>query len=193
MRLLGLDEIEEEQKPPMTRTQAANRKTRQSTEADSEVVDNSADREVSNNCSFNPNRVQNLNHRMVTRQSRLGRTVEKLMDRPENVSQPVLDMVETHESDGGNRQYSHASEKIDRVYCRPKRRIKSLVKLGYSDFGQPKDQQLTIVHRGMVIHIKDSPEWKNHQCQTLWCHQMAKCSSCASSSPAAALKAIVQI
>lgn len=111
----------------------------------------------------------------------------------ENVSQPAPELAEIQQSDGGDSQSIHASEETERVYSRPKRRINPVVELSYNDFGQPEDQQFTIVHRGMVIHIKDSPEWKNHQCQTLWCHPMAKCSSCASSSSADTSKATVQI
>lgn len=183
---------EEVERPPATRAQTVNRKTRQSRESaseKSEVANTSSDCDVSSNWSYNTNRVQNLNRQMLTRSSRQRRrrTVEKQVDRQDNVSQPVPELAEIHESDVGHSQSSHVSEETERVYSRHKR-IKPPVKLSYSDFGKSKDPQLTIVHRGMVVHIKDSPEWKKQQYQTLWCHPMAKCFSCASSSPAATLK-----
>lgn len=71
---------------------------------------------------------------------------------PETVSEP-----ESVSSEDDDRQQSHSSNrKLTPKPARPKRSVKSVVRLTYDEPGKAKDQPLTIVHRGVTIKIEKS-------------------------------------
>lgn len=75
---------------------------------------------------------------------------------------------------------------------RPKRTVKPVMKLSYNDLGKPSDKPLSVVYKGMVVHLGKSPEMKNF-CGTLWCHPVAQCAKCTKVNSNSATIATMQI
>lgn len=65
---------------------------------------------------------------------------------------------------------------------RPRRQIRPVTRFTYDEPGKPVDRPLTVVHKGMLVHIS-SPLSEKRKCKTLWCHPMAQCFQCAFRNP----------
>lgn len=71
------------------------------------------------------------------------------------------------------------------------REVKPVIKLSYDDLGRPTDKPLTMVHRGMVVHIEDLSKTQK-SCNTVWCHPMAQCSQCVPTAPGPIVRTVIQ-
>ncbi len=46
-------------------------------------------------------------------------------------------------------------EPVPMVYRKSQREIRPVIKLSYDELGHPAERPLTLVHRGMVVHIEE--------------------------------------
>ncbi|XP_072572259.1 uncharacterized protein [Paramormyrops kingsleyae] len=70
------------------------------------------------------------------------------------------------------------TEEAEYSRSRPKRGVKPVIRLSYEKPGIQTNVPLTIVHRGVVVQICQSPESERKVCKTLWCHPLAQCVDC---------------
>lgn len=116
-----------------------------------------------------------------------------LDDEVENSLQPLQDPTVAMESEGGEHLSGNEAVEEDSadeapseepVHSeRPRRQVKPVTRLTYDEPGKQADRQLTVIHRGMVVHISN-PRSKRKTCKTYWCHPMAQCFQCAHRNPA---------
>ncbi len=77
------------------------------------------------------------------------------------------------------------------VYRKSQREIRSVIKLSYDELGHPAERPLTLVHRGMVVHIEE-PSKTKRVCHTVWCHPMAQCPQCFATNPCPTVRTVIQ-
>lgn len=195
VRLYLLDERKEVQRPVVTRAKAVEKTQREQSAQDRcDSIDHS-DSDESSLCDYFPVQqrrpvrqmhtpaVNTENLEVHNSHERVPYQREVMRDLPEweaeCISLPTPNRIEDLESEGGDGQFMNLlkESETERSEPRPKRHIKPVKKLSYDELEQSTDRPLTLVYRGMVVQIADSPRKKN-VCKTLWCHPMALCSPC---------------
>ncbi|RXN17862.1 Retrovirus-related Pol polyprotein from transposon 297 [Labeo rohita] len=84
----------------------------------------------------------------------IGETQES-EDSRENIH-PVVDWEEERISEGEEKSSRTVSDLEAEPVQRPKRQRKPVSKLSYDELGQPSERPITVVHRGIVIHLPNS-------------------------------------
>ncbi|RXN14231.1 Retrovirus-related Pol polyprotein from transposon 297 [Labeo rohita] len=93
---------------------------------------------------------------------------------------------------GGNDTRHIPTEETRPTVChKSQREVRPVVKLSYDELGRPTDKPLTLVYRGMVIHIEESCKTKK-VCNTVWCHPMAQCPQCGPENPCPTVRTVVK-
>ncbi len=97
-------------------------------------------------------------------------------DSRENIHQNV-GWEEERNSEGGEKSSSTLSDsEAEPMEHRPKRQWKPVSKLSYDELGQPSERIVTVVHRGIIIHLPNSSKIK--LCPPERYSSLPKCARC---------------
>ena len=81
---------------------------------------------------------------------------------------------------------------VDKIEPRPKQGLKPVSKLSYDELGRPTDKTFPSVYRGMVVQTQEFSRTKRPS-HTWWCHPLAQCVMCASSSRESRSRALIHV
>ncbi|KAG1952160.1 paraneoplastic antigen Ma1 [Pimephales promelas] len=90
---------------------------------------------------------------------------------------PIVDLREEESLEGGVDSSDNASDlQSEPMEHRPKRKLKPVFKLSYDELGKSSERPVTVVHRGIVIHLTDSS--KIELCPSEKYQHLPKCARC---------------
>lgn len=198
--------------PPVTRAQMVKRRQRKQNEDNvNQIVcdsQESSESEDDDRCYYSPARISY--QRPISPQRDLEPVTEPPVvvpelnqdcagreDPPENEPQEILNLfpeVENAQSlEGGEEDTMNVppDEPVPPVCRKSRREVRPVIKLCYDELGHPADRPLTLVHRGMVVHIEELSKTKK-VCHTVWCHPMAQCPQCVPTNPCPTVRTVIQ-
>lgn len=118
-------------------------------------------------------------------------------DLTENDPREILNLLPEVEEDlsleGGEDDAMNVppGEPVPMVCRKSQREVRPVIKPSYDELGHPADRPLTLVHRGMVVHIEEPSKTKK-VCHTVWCHLMAQCPLCVPTNPCPTVRTVIQ-